>query len=487
MMKHLATCLLLAILSFTVTSCLDEEKFPTPADARIAFSSDTLNFDTILINRESPTTQFAIYNRSSKGISITSVSIEGEGKDAFLTTVQGNFIQPGVPVEIDCSGKDSIIAFAQFNAQDNDEDQAILSEADIVFTLANGVKQKLHVMGYSQAVVEMKGKVITHDTTLNATRPIAIYDSLVVAQGATLTIAPSNTLLFASNAGIRVEGTLKAEGTLDKPITFRGNRYDNMFVNQPYDRIDNQWQGIPLTSTSYDNHLDYCDIHSGNYGITCDSADIDRIKLKLENSIVHNVRRNALTIDQCRVFVGNSQITNAENDCIHLTGGDAVFVHCTVGWFSPFSTRKGHALVFTNHKGDNACPIKQMAFYNSIITGHNSDEIYGYPSSDESIANNYAFYNCLLNTREIKDKPNVLNNVWETSKSEVRQAGNFINFDYKSLIYDFRLTAESPARFIADPAVTKQYYPNDRHGTPRLKDNLSDAGCYQYIELPQAE
>ena len=92
-----------------------------------------------------------------------------------------------------------------------------------------------------------------------------------------------------------------------------------------------------------------------------------------------------------------------------------------------------------------------------------------------------------LNTREIKDKPNVLNNVWETSKSEVRQAGNFINFDYKSLIYDFRLTAESPARFIADPAVTKQYYPNDRHGTPRLKDNLSDAGCYQYIELPQAE
>ncbi len=476
-------CLLvLSTAVFLLSSCLDEQTFPTPADARVAFSADTLDFDTVIINRESPTTQFSIYNKSSKGISITSVTFEGEGKDAFLANVQGYFIQPDVPVSIDCAGNDSIIAFAQFNAQTNDQDQATRSEADLVFTLANGVSQKIHVVGYSQAVVELRGKVFTTDSTLQSTRPIAIYDSLVVKPGATLTISPGTTLLFASDAGVKVEGTLVAAGTLEEPIVFRGNRYDDMFKNQPYDRIDDQWQGIEFTSSSYGNRLDHCDIHSGNYGIVCDSADLSKEKLKIENSIIHNMRRNALTIDQCQVFVGNTQITNAENYCVHVTGGKSTFVHCTIGWFSPFSTRHGNALVFTNYSGNEARPISQLSFYNSIITGHNSDEIFAYTSKDESIANNYAFHNCLLNTTEIPDSPAVTDNVWESRKSAVKQAANFKGFDYDALIYDFRLSAESPARFIADPAKTKQYYPFDRLGTPRPTDTPPDAGCYQYTE-----
>lgn len=479
---------LITTMSLSLTACLDEQTFPTPADARISFSSDTLDFDTILINRESPTTQFTIYNQSSKGIRITKVAFEGADKDAFLANVQGYAIKEGQDITIDCAGKDSVTAFAQFNAQPTDQDQAIKSEADLIVTLANGVSQKVHLVGYSQPVVELKGEVITQNTTLSATRPFAVYDSLVVKQGATLTIAPGSILLFAPDAGIRVEGTLKAEGTLAQPITMRGNRYDDMFVNQPYDRIDNQWQGIWLTTSSYDNHIDHCDIHSGNYGIICDSADQSRPKLKLENSIVHNVRRNGLTINQCQVFVGNSQITNAEANCIDVTGGSSLFVHCTIGWFSPFSTRNGHALVFTNHSGDNARPINQLTFYNSIITGHNSDEIFAYTSDNKSVANNYAFYNCLLNTPEITDDANVQNNVWENRQSAIKQAANFVNFDYQSLIYDFRLAAESPARYIGDPNITRQYYPNDRLGNPRIvSNNPSDAGCYQYVPMPEKQ
>lgn len=484
-MRKLLCLLALSMTIILLPSCLDEQTFPTPADARVAFSADTLDFDTVIINNESPTAQFSIYNQSSKGISITSVAFEGEGKDAFLVNVQGYFIEPGVDVSIDCAGNDSIIAFAQFNAQTNDQQQAVKSEADLVFTLANGTSQKVHVVGYSQPVKELRGKVFTADSTLQSDVPIAVYDSLVVKQGATLTIAPGTTLLFASDAGVRVEGKLVAKGTLSQPIVFRGNRYDDMFKNQPYDRIDNQWQGITFTTSSYGNQLDYCDIHSGSYGIVCDSADQSIEKLKIENSIVHNMRHNALTIDQCQVFVGNSQITNAENYCVYVTGGNTTFVHCTVGWFSPFSTRQGNALVFTNHKGNTPCPITQLAFYNSIITGHNSDEIFAYTSEDASVANNYVFHNCLLNTTEINDNPNVTGNAWENSKSEVRQADNFQNFDYTSLIYDFRLSAESPARHLADPAKTSQYYPLDRLGVARPTGSAADAGCYQYVE--QAE
>ncbi|MDD6783705.1 MAG: hypothetical protein PUD79_04000 [Prevotellaceae bacterium] len=488
-MKHHSTLLTLFLLvCLFAGSCVSEEDFPTPADARIAFSADTLDFDTIIINKESPTTQFAIYNTSSSGITITSVAFEGDASQDFLANVDGTFIDGHTPISIDCRGKDSLIAFAQFNSRDHDRDQAVLSEAKLVFTLANGVKQGIVVKGYSQSVVEKRGLVVDQNTTLDASRPIAIYDSLVVKPGATLTIAPGNTLLFSSEAGIKVEGTIKAEGTLDKPIVFRGNRYDDMFKNQPYDRIDNQWQGIWLTASSYDNHFNFCDIHSGNYGIACDASDIGIQKLTLENSIIHNTRRDGLSLNQCKSFIGNSQITNAENYCVYVVGGNTTIIHCTIGWFSPFSTRLGNALLFCNHIDEQPYPIENLEIRNSIVTGHQSDEIFANISTDETVANNYSFYNCLLNTPEIKDNPQVLNNVWENNKSEVKHDGNFINFDYKSLIYDFRLSADSPARFLADPVTTSTYYPLDRLGQPRpTNGQQADAGCYQYVELPQGE
>lgn len=485
-MKHLLQLIIISLLTMSVASCYEEEEFPTPADARLAFSVDSIDFDTIIARQASPTAQISVYNTSSKGVTITGVSIEGTNSDRFLANVDGSFVEPGIPLNIDCRGKDSIIAFVQFNTEDPEGNLAVRSEADIVFTLANGTSQRLKVVGYTQPIEEMRGIVITQNTTLDSDRPFAIFDSLVIAPGATLTIAPGNTLLFAADAGIRVEGTLLAEGTLQDPIVFKGNRFDDMFQNQPYDRIDNQWQGITFSPQSYGNHLNFCDIHSGSYGLRCDSSDVGRLKLTVENSIIHNVRHHGLALNQCQTFFGNTQITNAENNCIDVIGGDSRFIHCTVGWFSPFSTRRGNALVFRNHLNQEPRPIRRLEFINSIITGHNPDEIFAYTDDDTSVENNYAFHNCLLNTPEIKDNASVWDNIWESQKSKVRQADNFLNFDYHSLLYDFRLSADSPARYLADPAVTARYYPFDRLGTPRPTDQQPDAGCYQFVQ-PTAE
>lgn len=461
---------------------MSDEDFPTPQSAKLSFSADTLDFDTVITHTASATEQISIYNKNSKGISITSVRFEGEGKDAFLVNVDGVAISSAIPVSIDCRGKDSLIAFVQFNAQDNNQDNAVKSEASLIFTLANGISQSIHLKGYSQDVIVLRGKTISNDTTINASRPIAIYDSLCVSPGATLTIAEGNTLLFAPDAYLKIEGTLIAGGTLANPVVFRGNRYDNMFKNQTYDDIYNQWGGINFTSTSYDNQLTYCDIHAGRWGIICQTSDVDRTKIRIENSKIHNVKQDALTLNMCKSFVGNSQITNAEGDCVNILGGDHTFVHCTIGSFSPFSAMRGNALVFRNNLDDIPYPISRLEFYNSIITGYASDEIFAYLSDDDAVAANYAFYNCLLNTPEIADKPTVLNNVWETKNSEVRGADNFAVFNLTHLLYDFRLTENSPARGIANPEVTKNYYPLDRYGIER--GNTPDAGCYQFVTLP---
>ena len=62
-----------------------------------------------------------------------------------------------------------------------------------------------------------------------------------------------------------------------------------MFDYLPYDRMDNQWGGIILGASSYDNYLNHADIHSGGWGIRCDSADVALNKLTIENSVIHNV------------------------------------------------------------------------------------------------------------------------------------------------------------------------------------------------------
>lgn len=476
------------------TSCFDEESFPTPSSARISFASDTLQFDTLISQTSSPTAQFTIYNLSSDGIEITDVRFEGSQAAQFLANVNGTEILPtttSLPLPISCRGKDSLTAWVQFNAPELDNDVAQLCEAQLAITLANGVKQTVVCQGYSQSVVRLPHITYTADTTFAPTRPIFVEDSIIVEENTTLTIAPGATLLFAPTASLQVKGTLKANGALGSPITMRGHRYDDMFDQQPYDRIDSQWQGVSFAPSSMDNYLNYCDIHSSYYGVVCDSApNLTDLKLKIENSILHNSRLNGLTIDQCRVEVGNSQITNAEHNCIDITGGYTRFIHCTVGWFSPFSTRQGHALVFTNHKDERACPVELMEFRNSIITGHNSDEVFGYASEDQTIANNYQFYNCLLNTPEITDTSHALNCVWETSSSEVRQAYNFVNFNYDALLYDFRLAAGSPARYVGDPAVTREYYPYDRIGRLRqttASDVGSCAGCYEYSAEDQPQ
>ena len=237
--------------------------------------------------------------------------------------------------------------------------------------------------------------------------------------------------------------------TRDIAIVFRGDRLDHMFTNQPYDRIAGQWKGITFTSTSFYNTFDFCDIHSGCYGIKCDSSDISEIKLKVENSIVHNMKGDCMTLINSNVFVGNSQITNALGNCITIRGGNNQFVHCTIGNFYPFEGNRGKSVFLYNSLNGRRLPLKNALFENCIISGWSDDEL---------------FASFLDDTKD---------SVWGSK--------NFKKFDYDNLVFDFRLDSLSKARNNADIYITKQYYPLDRKGKARLEnDNKSDIGCYEF-------
>lgn len=481
--------LLPVLLSFFTgfTSCISDEEFPTPAGATFRLSADTIDLDTVLTHTASATRTLTLYNDNSKGMTIATIAIEGEDAALFLANVDGTAISSTAPATngFDCRGKDSLIAFVQYNAKDIDQDEAVASEARLVLTLANGLRQSVVLQGYSQDAIVIRGGIYNRDTTFAATRPYVVYDSIVVGEGATLTLTAGTTLLFKPEAYLKVRGTLKAEGTLEQPVTMRGHRLDDMFKYQPYDRIDNQWQGITFTSTSYGNHLNHCDIHASNYGIVCDSSDVSRLKLRMENTILHNTKQDALNLTSTQAYIGNTQITNAEGSCVNICGGDQQFIHCTIASFSPFTAQRGPALIFSNTIDGRPCPLQRLDIINSIVTGYAADEIYGSRSGDESVPFNFTFRNSLLCTPDPSnaDTPGILvGNVWEDPKDTLCRQGNFEPFDTRSLIYTFRLTPTSRARGLADPAYTQDHYPLDLLG--RSRGDMPDAGCYQYEEQP---
>jgi hypothetical protein len=298
----------------------------------------------------------------------------------------------------------------------------------------------------------------------------------VVHEGAHLNIEAGAQLLFHPEATLIVYGSVNAQGSVTDNIVFRGDRLGNMFTNQSYDHIPGQWGGIRICAQSFGNIFNYVDIHSGDFGIVCDSSNCDVEKVRIENSVIHNMSANLLTLVNSKALIGNTQLTNAGGNCLTVWGGDVDIVHSTIGQFYPFVANRGVALYFSNKEGDTNYPLKRFSVANSIITGYSSDEIMGVNGDDES-SFNYSFTNCLLNTPAY-ESPEIINCLWDSNENPVCRADNFAPaFDTDRLIYTFTLDSQSVAVGSADTNITMVTYPYDRLGYPR--STSPSMGCYE--------
>ena len=324
-----------------------------------------------------------------------------------------------------------------------------------------------------------RGRVIAADTLLQAGRPIVVYDSLSVARGATLSMGPGVELYFHDGANLWVHGRVVAEGTMEQPVVFRGDRTDRMFDYLPYDNTPSRWGGIRLKASSQDNRFSYVDIHSASYGIACDSAATDATKLTLENSILHNIGGEGLGLYHCRAIVANTQISNTLGHCVAVVGGWAEFVHCTLAQFYPWDASRGDALYLANQWLAMDYPLEHARFLNCLVTGYADDVVMG-NLKDEADTLDYRFDGCVLRTVVSEDTVRFRNIVYEDPEDENAGWKQFVRFDTDTFLYDFRLDSLSVAR---GKAVMEwaEGEPLDRYGVSRTDDGAPDAGCYEFV------
>ena len=465
-------------MSVCLVSCNEAPDFSSSPTLRLEFSCDTVSFDTLFSEVMSPTAKFLVRNPNDKALRIGNVQLAGGGVSPFSVLVDGQY---GTSMDnLEIRALDSLYVLASVTVDRNGGDVPLMVKDSLVFTLESGVQQSLLLLAYGRDAVFLHGFDVPADTTF-APGHYVVYDSLTVAQGATLTLQPGTTLYFHDKAFMKVDGCLVAEGTTAAPILFRGDRTDRMFSYLPYDRIPGQWDGVVFTATSNGNRLAHCDIHSANYGIRVEQGDTAVQRITIEASKVQNFHGNALELIMARATALNSLFANAQGNCVKVVGGNVEFIHCTIANFYVWRQRDV-ALALHNSLDGAPAPLHNALFANCVIAGSKSDEVMGYLTNlGDTVPNpvNYRFENSLVNTVDVADSCFVEVRYDSVDVSPFGKE-HFRLIDHDIFDYDFHLTTESTARGLATDEWLERL-PVDIDGTPRTAGAV-DAGCFQYVE-----
>lgn len=442
---------------------------------RLTFSSDTIRFDTVFSTVNSATRRVLVHNLNKNALDIASVDLMGGSNSYFRINVDG---YSGNQQHLEIRGRDSLYVFIELTVDPQNQNNPVLIEDSIRFVI-NGQAQYLYLEAYGQDVYIWKNKRISQDTVLDNSKPYLIYDSLSVSKNAKLSILPGVKFYFHKNAGLYLHGQLQAEGTVDNPIVFRGDRTDNIFTDVPYDvGVAGQWNGIFVDSLSYGNTLKNVRIRNGIYGLNFRASLPDVLKANLENVVVHNVLADAVSAVNCNINFGNCQITNAKEMALRLVGGKYTLLHCTLANYfnavGEYRASDSKTLYLSNILGKEVLPLSSCDLINCIISGAGTSEVQlsNTLNGQAQTPFEYLFKNCLINLQGTDDD-NFVGTIW--NKSPV-----FLNLNTgKNYLYNFELDSTSAAIDKADRSYSLDL-PFDLHGVSRLNDTNPDIGCYEW-------
>ena len=481
----------------SVAACDDYDSFTTDRSATLQFSSDTIRFDTLLATVPSSTQTLAIYNRGDRGVRIIEAWLEGGASSPFRLNIDGQDMSRSAANRVgdfDIFRRDSIIVRAEVTLPEFTTDDPCEVTDALVLRLESGVEQRVPLVVVGRNAYFLKARTLLSDTTFTPRRPIVIYDSLVVAKGATLTLTPGTQLLFHDEASLCVQGCLVADGTVEQPVVMRTDRTDHIFDYLPYDRLPGRWGGVHLYPNSHDNRLTGIDLHGSSYGILIDApAEGVEHSLTLAGSRLHNIKGNGLDATDAFIEVYNTEISNTLGHCVTLLGGNATFTYCTLAQFYSLSLLRGNALDINAFGTDSTAyyhPLHRAHFEGCVVTGYADDVIIipdlnsdHWPTSVANPVIEFSFNQCFLTTvipegsTLEQDYPRRFTAcVLDDLESDLNREHHFSLFDTHAFLYDFTPVEESPIRGIAPSAATS--FPVDRLGRSRTADNAPDAGCY---------
>lgn len=367
--EYLCVILCLAFLS---TACQPDdytETFDTP----LAFSTDTVFFDTVFTSFGTATLRFKAYNRSSKNIRVQRIQLAGGESSPYRLNVDG---QSGLSFEqVDIGARDSIFIFVDVNIDPQNESNPFVVVDSLVFQSTNHL-QDVKLVAYGRDAYIHRGSRHCNERWQND-KPHVVVDAAYVDSNCTLEIDAGTEVYFSNGAGLVVFGQLQSQGTVEQPNKFLHFRRESGFDNQP-----GQWYGLWFLPSSGGNVLENTLIRNPNFGLRIDSLSPTAMpKVLLNNVQIDNPGQSGILGYTAEVVGLNVLINNFCNYAIQAElGGNYEFVHASFIGSNCFCTRRTSSLAFSNQDfvdlNDNTVANDlNVTILNSIIWGNSQEEI----------------------------------------------------------------------------------------------------------------
>jgi hypothetical protein len=469
--------LLLAPLLLYIFSC-QQEGFITDSSAKLAFSLDTVYFDTVFTQLSTVTRRFTVKNNHEEFIKISRVNLAGGNASVYRINFDG--VSGTEFKDIEIAPKDSLYMFVDATLDPNNNNGILLQQDSIVF-ITNSNVQDIDLMAWGQDVHFL------HDTIFNtqtwtAEKPYLVLGYAVLDSAQILTIEPGTKIYFHQDSYLLVAGSLLVNGTRENPVTFSGDRLEQM-----YEDIPGQWTGLVLYPWSKNNFINYAEIRGGLVGIVLQSTfdNISKVDLRIQNSKIQHVSSYGIRAANSTITGFNNLITNCGISAVALEGGGSYeFYQSTIANWFEYNSRSSPSVIFTNYviirdqNGNDSLKLvrdlEKAYFGNCIVYGSNQTEIAW--SEDESREMNYNFENCLVKF-DTSDIPLSMDHF---NKCINYKDPKFLNIEKYDFHFDTLVNEISPARDFGKPEIGATY-PIDLDGISRLTDGKPDLGVFEFL------
>ena len=483
MARYLLQILTVLAVVLYFSSC-EDEKYLNSTDVQLGFSSDTIMFDTIFTSIGSTTKHLKVYNPYKDNILISKVRLAGGDFSNFRLNVNG--VVGNEIYDLEIPSQDSIFIFVEVTIDPTGLNLPMVVQDSIEFTTNSNI-QDVDLIAWGQDFKLIRGEVLT-TTTWTSEKPYLVYEYAYLDTLETLTIEAGTHIHFHKGAGLYARGNIIAKGTFESPVIFEADR-----LEESYENIPDQWQGIILISGSHGNEFDNVIIKNAITGLQVGTIEHEGFAtLTLSNTQIENMSYAGLFALKSDIYGYNNVIANCGfYAAALLVGGTYEFYHTTIANYWGGYSRKArnteslaisNVLVVDQEDGSSVTytgDLNKATFGNCIIYGNIPQEIK--LGKNEEAAFNFLFDHCII---QVPDTFNTsskehYNNIWKGVDYDPKFIDPYDEFNYE-------LDTLSPAKD-AGSLIYSDLFPSDIKKQSRTGDDGPDLGAFERIEKKNEE
>lgn len=499
--------LLLAVAATLISGCRKELLFTDDSGVRLEFSRDSILFDTVFTQSPASVIKYFVARNTAVHAVRVDIHLAGGAPSPYRINVDGLSGTSFNDVEI--LGGDSVFVFVEATLDQTNVNNPLVIEDFIIFN-TNGNQQQVllqawgqdayyHVpgpdsiqspnlppYGYAAGGFDENGNQICGETVIwPGDKPHVIFGYQVVDSCNTLIIEPGARIHVHAGGGMWVYryGRLLANGTVDQPITFQGDRLEPFFAELP-----GQWDRIWINQgdAGADNELTNVVVKNAFIGIQAEwlayageEPGLSANKLILNNVKIRNHSVAGLFTRNYRIESNNLLATDCGQHSVALTGaGEYFFNHTTIANFWSYGDpiRQTPAFIMSdrfqygNGTFSGARQIQDSHFVNGIIWGNNGNE-FQLDVADPA-TQDYLFQRMIIRTDQGTSDPEHFESIWTNQDPGFSSTAD----------RDFRLLQGSFARNKAIPVPGNVAAIQDIEGKFRDcgQPSQPDLGAFEY-------